>query len=165
MMSYFTKLAAIASASTVVITLIITSVSARPADDKILWRLLAPANLALMEGNVCVLQDPSFIHKFKGLRGNFRDYAQEIKNEVSAGLSMNEVLFILRRAADAARSMALSDIQPFKSDDPKIEFQQIQYWCDTEVKRMIQDFIRTHDEDHDEFEALLTKGKALMQSD
>lgn len=163
-MAYATQLVAITKIATLAIALVVTTVPARPADDQILWRLLAPANLALMEGNICVLHDPSFIDKVKGLRGNFRDYAQEVKNEVSEGLGMNDLLLILRRAADAARRMALSDIQSFKSDDPEIEFQQIRSWCDTTVKNMIQEFIRTHDEDHDGFEALLTKGKTLMQS-
>lgn len=137
-----------------------TKTLAGSTDVDILWRLLAPANLALMVGNACLAQDPSFLTKTMGKHGDFRTYAQEVKDEVSEGLPMDELLFVLRRAADAAKAEALAKVRTLKSSDPEDEARNTKAWCDTSVTEIIKEFIMTHDQNHEVFEKLLSAAKS-----
>jgi hypothetical protein len=66
------------------LTAVPTNNLAASLDLGMLTRLLAPAGLMLMVGNVCAARDPSFLAETAGKRGDLRFYAQEVKNEVSA---------------------------------------------------------------------------------
>lgn len=127
---------------------------------EILWRLLAPAYFMLTVGDACLAEDPSFISRNLGKRGDYRAYAQEVKAEVSEGVPMPDLLVVLRRAADAAKSEALSEIRNLAADTPELEHQNIVNWCNTSATIIVRDFIKTHDEDHVGFEELLKIAKS-----
>ena len=133
---------------------------AASTDVNILWRLLAPADLALMVGNACLGQDPSFLTRTLGKHGDFRAYAQEVKDEVSEGLPKEDLLLVLRRAADAAKAEALSEVRNLNSSDPETEDRNTEAWCETSATKIIRDFILTHDQDHEGFERLLSAAKS-----
>lgn len=135
---------------------------AASSDLGMLTRLLAPANLMLMVGNVCALHDPSFLAETAGKRGDIRFYAQEVKDEVSQGISNDDVLLVLRQAADIAKAGALKSIRALPADTPEIELSAIKAWCDTIVKSLVQHYILTHDVRHAEFELLLERAKARV---
>ena len=126
----------------------------------VLWRLLAPANLMLMVGNVCLAQDPSFLTRTMGSHGDFRAYAQAVKDEVSEGVPPEDLLLILRRAADAAKAEALADIRDLEAADPETERQNTEAWCKTSATSIVNDLLVTHDLDHDGFERLLSAAKS-----
>ncbi|MER2264819.1 hypothetical protein [Methylobacterium oxalidis] len=130
-----------------------------------LTRLLAPADLMLMVGNVCAARDPSFLAETAGRRGDLRFYAQEVKNEVSEGISKDEVLLVLRQAADAAKATALTAIEGLHSNNPAAELSAVNAWCDTIVKPLVREYIRTHDDRHVEFELQLARAKARVEPD
>jgi len=75
-----------------------------------LTRLLTPADLMLMIGNVCTARDPSFLAETAGKRGDFRFYAQEVKDEVSHGVPAAENLLVLRQAADVAKAGVIAQV-------------------------------------------------------
>ena len=156
-----TKISTFFSA-TVFMTLASMGALAGSTDVNTLWRLLAPADLALMVGNACLAQDPSFLTKTTGKHGNFRDYAQEVKDEVSEGLSKEDLLLVLRRAADAAKAEALSEVRNLNSSDPETEFKNTKAWCETSATEIIKEFIVTHDQDHESFEKLLSAAKSSL---
>ena len=105
-----------------------------------------------MVGNVCLSQDPSFLTKTMGKRGNFRTYAQEVKDEVSDGISMDDLLLVLRRAADTAKAEALAQLSKLNFSDPDAEMKNTKIWCDTSATDIIKEFILNQDEDHEGFE-------------
>lgn len=125
----------------------------------ILWRLLAPADLMLMVGNACVSQDPSFLTRTTGKHGDFRAYAQEVKDEVSEGVPPEDLHRILRLAADAAKTEALAEVRDLGSSDPQIEAGNMRRWCITSATQIIAEFIQVHDQDHEGFEKLLAAAK------
>lgn len=137
-----------------------TNSSAASSDLGMLTRLLAPANLMLMVGNVCALHDPSFLAETAGRRGDIRFYAQEVKAEISHGIPDDEVLLVLKQAADIAKAGALKAIRNLPADTPEIERSAINAWCDTIVKSLVQQYVRTHDVRHAEFELLLARAKS-----
>jgi len=142
-----------------------TSSLATSPDLGMLTRLLAPANRMLMIGNVCALHDPSFLTETAGKRGDLRFYAQEVKDEVSQGLSDAENLLVLRQAADVAKAGALKAIRSLRSDNQDAELSAINAWCDTVVKSIVREYIRSHDDRHAEFELLLRRAKARAAPD
>ena len=147
------------------LTAAVSNSSAASSDLGMLTRLLAPANLMLMVGNVCALHDPDFLAETAGKRGDIRFYAQEVKDEVSQGISDEEVLLVLRQAADIAKAGALKTIRTFPADTPEIELFAIKAWCDTIVKSLVQQYVLTHDVRHAEFELLLARAKAQASPD
>lgn len=142
-----------------------TSGLAASADLELLSRLLAPANLMLMLGNFCAAENPSFLTATAGRRGDLRFYAQEVKDEVSQDLSDADVLLVLRKAADIAKAEGLKSIRMLQSPDPIIEIRMITTWCNTSVKSLVENYIRTHDERHTAFKELLVRAKAGSNSD
>lgn len=147
------------------LTAVATNSPAASSDQGMLIRLLAPANLMMMVGNVCALQDPSFLAETAGRRGDFRFYAQEVKNEVSQGISDDEALLVLRQAADIAKAGALKAIRSLPADTPEIALSAVNAWCDTIVKSLVREYILTHDVHHTEFELLLARAKARADPD
>ena len=156
----------IAAVVLAVLTAVATNSSAASSDLGMLTRLLAPANLMLMVGNVCALHDPAFLTETAGKRGDISHfYAQEVKDEVSQGISDEEVLLVLRQAADIAKAGALKSIRTLPADTPEIELFAIKAWCDTIVKSLVQQYVLTHDVRHAEFELLLARAKAQASPD
>lgn len=142
-----------------------TNSSAASSDLGMLTRLLAPANLMLMVGNVCAMHDPAFLAETAGKRGNIRFYAQEVKDEVSQGISEDEVLLVLRQAGDIAKAGALKSIRTLPANTPEIELSAIKAWCDTIVKSLVQQYVLTHDVRHAEFEMLVARAKSKATPD
>lgn len=138
---------------------------AASADLELLSRLLAPADLMLMVGNVCASQDSDFLTDTAGRRGNLRFYAQEVKDEVSENLSDNDVSLVLKQAADIAKAKALNAVRRLQSFDPVLEFQITKTWCDTTIKTLVGDYVRTHDERHAAFKELVRRAKAGSASE
>lgn len=147
------------------LTAVPASSLAASSDLSMLTRLLTPADLMLMIGNVCAARDPSFLAETAGKRGDFRFYAQEVKDEVSHGVPAAENLLVLRQAADVAKAGALKAIESLRSDSPDTELSAINAWCDTIVKSLVREYIRTHDDRHAEFELLLARAKARATPD
>ena len=141
-------------------TFVSTGALAASTDVNILWRLLAPADLALMVGNACLAQDSSFLTRTTGRHGDFRVYAQEVKDKVSEGLSEEDLLLVLRRAADAAKAEALSEVRNLNSSDPETEAKNTKVWCETLATEIIKEFIVTQDQDHEGFKKLLSAAKS-----
>jgi len=52
-----------------------------------------------------------------------------------------------------------------RSDSPDTELSAINAWCDTIVKSLVREYIRTHDDRHAEFELLLARAKARATPD
>jgi hypothetical protein len=147
------------------LTAVATDSPAASSDLGMLTRLLAPANLMMMVGNVCALHDPAFLAETAGKRGNIHFYAHEVKDEVSQGMSNDEVLLVLRQAADIAKAGALKSIRTLPADTPEIELFALKAWCDTIVKSLVQQYVLTHDVRHAEFELLVARAKAQATPD
>jgi hypothetical protein len=95
--------------------------SAHADDDGLRITRLTSADLALMLTNVCLATDHSFSRTWVTSPEAVRVEAQRVKDQVSKGLSEGELLLVLRRAADAARAIALQEVGVLNASDPAVE--------------------------------------------
>ncbi|GJE36311.1 MULTISPECIES: hypothetical protein [Methylobacterium] len=116
--------------------------SAHADDDGLRVTRLTSADLALMLTNVCEATDPSSSHTWGNSPEAVRAEAQRVKDQVSKGLSEGQLLSVLRRAADAARAIALQEVGVLNASDPAVERSRTLSWCAGPVRSTIENFMK-----------------------
>jgi hypothetical protein len=128
-----------------------------------LTAVLAPVFLAENYAIVCAARDPGFIDETRGPPGPVAAYSRHMKGEVVAGLSTDELLAVLKGAADDARRQALATLGTLgQSPDQQ---RALDDWCVSSVKDDVLRVIRLHDGDHDAFIRAITTAKSERSRD
>lgn len=113
-------------------------------------------NLSLM----CSKVDHNFLYITSGPRGTALQYAQHVKDEAIFGLNDADAAYVLRIAANAARSEARAKlhelVQLSAGQDINLA---VERWCLTDGRRMIFDFVQGHDHEHHIAEKFLERVK------
>jgi len=125
-----------------------------------LVQLLSPAYLAENAAVVCTANDSTFAVQTSGRRGSMSVYAQNMKQEIIAGLDEDEANTILRRAADAAKAAALMAIRAHASSTQDEEKQKLIAWCETSGKPFVQNIIMGQDQKYDSFREAVAHAKS-----
>jgi|SRR5215207_5197465 len=125
-----------------------------------LVQLLSPAYLAENVAVVCTVNDPTFAAQTRGYRGSMSVYAQNMKQEVIAGLDEDAANTILRRAADAAKAAALMAIRAHAAPTQDEERQKLVTWCETSAKPFVQNIIMGQDQRYDAFKEAVARAKS-----
>jgi len=105
---------------------------------------LTSADLVLMLTNVCEATDPSSSHTWGNSPEAVRAEAQRVKDQVGVGLSESQLLSVLRRAADAARAIALQEVGVLNASDPAVERSRTLAWCAGPVRSTIENFMKVN---------------------
>jgi len=140
--------------------IVLTAVSARAEDLKVLTRILYAADLADQANTYCILIDPSFSSRANGRLGNMRVYAEHIKREVTVDLRQVDALAVMMKAAGAAKKKMDSIFGGLKNRHDAAERNSISNWCNEVAKPLIKGVIVTHDRDHAEIDKIMAKAKA-----
>lgn len=135
-----------------------TAVGARDLDA--LAEFLRPAYTAMNFTVLCSQVDPFFLNETLGPRGTPLHFAQHIKDETITGLMEEDAKEVLKAAADAARSKARKKLYELaRPGDDQRTATAINEWCQSEVRELIFELIRDHDNDHDRIELFLERAK------
>jgi hypothetical protein len=111
--------------------------------------VLTPVFLAENFAIVCAARDPTFLDEARGPLGPVAAYSRHMKSEVVAGLSTDELLAVLKAAADDARSLALATLRSLEgSADQQLALDR---WCATAARDQVLRVLRLHDAEHDAF--------------
>lgn len=97
---------------------------------------------------VCAQDDPQFLLRTRGLRGNAIQYAEHIKDEAIKSLNNDEALVVLKAAADAARTVARKKIQKMAPDYPTAYQDEIATWCLEDASQFVRAIMELHEVDH-----------------
>lgn len=124
-----------------------------------LTRALSPMFLAEDFASVCAAVDPSFYEATRGERGTIHYYVQHTKLEVIDQLAAADAEIVLKRAADAAKFLAVKRTNEIAPQSLEADADRVRRWCDAVVKDFVQRVMREHDASHDEFLASLAKAK------
>lgn len=116
--------------------------SAHADDDGLRVTRLTSANLALMLTNVCEATDPTPSRTWSTSPEAVRTEAQPVKDQVSKGLSEGQLLWVLRRAAGAARAVALQEVGVLNASDPAVERSRTLSWGAGAVRATIENFMK-----------------------
>ena len=117
-------------------------------DLKAMAEFVVPAYTAMNFTMVCAQDDPQFLSRTRGVRGNALEYAEHIKNETIASLSYDEAVTVLKMAADEARSIARRELRRQAPNYPTARPGEIANWCRGEASNFVRAFIGQHDDRH-----------------
>jgi hypothetical protein len=87
------------------------------------------------------------------------NYAQLFKQKVSAGLSDDEVRFVLKSAADWARADMLQVVRVLKANPPDKEYVELFRWCMNNMKPAVEKLLRAYAEAPGAFDNLIENAK------
>lgn len=146
--------------ATLVAALVLANAKLASAKDlAALAELVVPAYTAMNFAVVCSTRPSGFLSETGGPLGTALTYAERVKNEIIESLDHDEAVFVLRVAADAARSTVLRIIRQFSADEPSVAETRIKGWCDTDARDFVRAFVDQYGRDHDKFLERLNKSK------
>jgi hypothetical protein len=123
-----------------------------------LTAVLAPVFLAENFAIVCAGRDPGFIDETRVPLGSVAAYSRHMKDEVVAGLSTDELLGVLKAAADDARRRALATLRSL--DGSPDQNRVLENWCAAAAKEQVVRVITIHDRQHEAFTQAITAAKS-----
>jgi hypothetical protein len=87
------------------------------------------------------------------------NYAQLIKQKVTAGLSDSDVQFVLRSAAGQAKEDMLVVVRRLKSSPPDQEYAQLLQWCRNNMRSSAEKLVRAYIESPGSLDTLIDNAK------
>jgi hypothetical protein len=111
--------------------------------------ILVPAYTAMNYALICGRDDPRFLPQTLGARGTVLSYAEHVKDEVIESISHEELVVVLTKAADKARSIAREELRRIVPTYPTGRADQIVNWCYGAAMQFVRAFIEHHDGEHD----------------
>ena len=136
-----------------------SSVFAIAANDEALVRILTRAYIVDNFTAYCAQFDPSIIQHTRSRIGDVRALALHIRDEVVAGMPFEEANQIIIRSAQAARAGALLAVRRLYGPNPEEERTRLTEWCQHSAEPSVQDFVKAHDQHHDQFDAFIENAK------
>jgi hypothetical protein len=110
---------------------------------------VTPAYVAMDFTAICARNDSQFIPQNSGPRGNAIQYAEQVKDEAITSLTPQEAASVVKKAADAARSIARRKLQELRAKAPKNLRKEVDRWCSNQARSFVREFIDTYDRKHE----------------
>src|ERR1039458_3569485 len=128
-------------------------------DLSVLIRVLHGAFIAENGYAMCMVPSITLSESDRAVFINARNYAQWMKQRVSAGLTDDEVQFVLKSAADQARAEMLEVVRILKSNPPDKEYSELFRWCTTNMKPIADRLVHTYVSDPNAYNKLIEDAK------
>jgi hypothetical protein len=128
-------------------------------DLNVLIRVLYPAFFAEQGSAMCMTPNIKLSESDRAVFINAHNYAHLIKQKVSAGLSNEDIQFVLRSAAGQARSELLEVVRALKSNPPDKEYFELFRWCTIKMKPVADKLVRAYDDEPDVVNRLIEYAK------
>jgi hypothetical protein len=125
-----------------------------------LAEFVIPAYTAMDFAAVCAQDDPLFLQRTRGARGNALQYAEHIKDEAIKSLDRGEAITVLKAAAEAARNVARKQMRQLAPNYPAAIPGEIATWCHEVVSPFVRTIMERHEEGHAQ---LMTKIEQAKQ--
>jgi hypothetical protein len=113
-------------------------------DLNVLIRVLYAAYIAEQGSAMCMVPSIKLSESDRAVFINAKNYAQWVKQRVSADLSDDDVKFVLKSAADRARGEMLEVVRVLKSNPPDKEYSELFHWCTINMKPIADKVVRTY---------------------
>ena len=125
-----------------------------------LAEFVIPAYTAMDFAAVCAQDDPLFLQRTRGARGNALQYAEHIKDEAIKSLDRDEAITVLKAAAEAARNVARKKMRQLAPNYPAAIPGEITTWCHEDASLFVRTIMKQHEEGHTK---LMTKIEQAKQ--
>ncbi|HZQ11831.1 MAG TPA: hypothetical protein VFB31_03375 [Pseudolabrys sp.] len=126
----------------------VSAEGAAAKDLRALAEFVVPAYTAMNFTMVCAQDDPQFLSRTRGVRGNALEYAEHVKDEAIASLTYDEAVAVLTMAADEARTIARRELRKLAPNYPAARPGEITNWCRNDASNFVRAFIEQHDGRH-----------------
>jgi hypothetical protein len=113
-------------------------------DLNVLIRVLYAAFIAEQGSAMCMVPSINLSEGDRTVFINAHNYAQWIKQRVSASLRDDEIQFVLKSAAERARGEMLEVVKVLKSNPPDREYVELFRWCTTNMKPIADKVVHTY---------------------
>ena len=107
-----------------------------------LIRLLYSAYVAEQGSAMCMVPSIKLSDSDRAVLVDAHNYAQLLKQKISAGLSDDDVRLVLKSAADRAREDMLQVVGVLKSNPPDREYAELFRWCTNNMKPGAEKLLR-----------------------
>jgi hypothetical protein len=128
-------------------------------DLNVLIRVLYAAFLAEQGSAMCMVPSIKLSESDRAVFINAHNYAQWIKQRVSAGLSDDDVQFVLKSAADRARGEMLEVVRVLKSNPPDKEYSELFFWCTINMRPIADKVVRAYVDEPSVVDKLIENAK------
>lgn len=145
--------------SVLLILLLLAPCNAVAKDVNVLIRVLYAAFFVEQGAAICSVPRVQLSTDDKILFINTKNYAAWIKQRITSDLPPEEVINILRAAADRARTELSEIIKVFKSYPPDREYAELSQWCTTKMTAAADRVLRAYTDERKKIDGLIDDAK------
>ena len=128
-------------------------------DLNVLIRLLYSAYVAEQGSAMCMVPSIELSDSERAVFIDAHNYAELATQKVSAGLSVDEVRFVIKSAADRAIGDMRQVVRVLKSNPPDKEYAELFRWCTNNMKPAAEKLVRAYADAPDAFDKLIDDAK------
>ncbi len=142
--------------------LVVSFVAPQEASAKnldLLIRYLIPVFIAQNFSVICRANNPQFLADWPSDVKMIDDFANEMKQEITDGLSDADAQFVALIAANNARDTAREAVRKINPDYPKLAAEPTAQWCKDDARSYILQVIKTDQVAHDHVLEILKAAK------
>jgi hypothetical protein len=140
--------------------ILINPSQAHSKDMQVLIRILDAAFAAEQMSTICMSAKINLSENDKEVFKSAVIYSQGIRRHVIAGLSVSDVDFVLKSAADQAKARTKAEIAALITFPPARLSDETQQWCANKVKPFANQIIGAYMRNPEVIEQLIAKAKA-----
>jgi hypothetical protein len=124
-----------------------------------LIRVLYSAYVAEQGSAMCMVPSIKLSDSDRAVFIDAHNYAELATQKVSAGLSDDDVRFVIKSAADRAREDMLQVVSVLKSNTPDKEYPELFRWCTNNMKPAAEKLVRAYVDAPGAFDKLIDNAK------
>ena len=154
------RLAPILVRCSLVIVLCLSAIASASAKDlNVLIRITYAAFVAEQGSSMCDLPRLSLPTEDRAVFVEAKSYANWIKQQISAGLSDQDVQYVLTSAATRAYGEMRQVIEVLKSNPPDVETTELYRWCTGTMKGIAEKVVGAYTRQPNTIEQIIKKAK------
>ena len=124
-----------------------------------LIRVLYSAYVAEQGSAMCMVPSIKLSDSDRAVFVDAHNYAELATQKVSAGLSDDDVRFVIKSAADRAHEDMLQVVRVLKSNPPDKEYAELFRWCTNNMKPAAEKLVRAYADAPGAFDKLIDNAK------
>lgn len=128
-------------------------------DLNVLIRITYAAFLAEQGSSMCNLPRLPLSAEDRVVFAESKNYANWIKQQISTGLSDQDIQYVLTSAATRAHDEMLQVVEVLKSNPPDVETAELYRWCTGTMKGIVEKVVDAYTHQPDVIEQIIKKAK------
>ena len=135
------------------------ALSSSAKDLNVLTRVLYAAFFIEQGTSMCSVPAVVLSDEERSIFAATRTYSAYMKQRITADLGQDEVLLVLRSAADRARNELREVVAVLRAHPPDQEYKELSSWCKTKMVGFAQQILAGYDRERAAIEGLIDRAK------